>query len=279
MNKLVKCIVLGLSLITIGSIIFVIGGSLLYKNNGGFNLLKYQSKTYETVEDFKNIDINLITYDVTFRKSSDDKVKIEYVESEKELCSIAVVDSVLKITDTENLSWFDRIFSFGEKDMIIYLPEKEYGDLSMEITTSDVKFFSDATFSNVSVILTTGDVEGSLKVNKDLSFQLTTGDVEISNVNCEKISIVSTSGDVELDKIITSESFYIKTTTGDVKFTDCDSENIEIKTTTGDVFGTLLTGKIFDVKTTTGEKLIPQNSDGGNCKITVTTGDIKIKLI
>ncbi len=279
MNKLVKSIVLGLSLITVGSIIFVIGGSLLYKNNGGFNLLKYQSKTYETVEDFKNIDINLITYDVTFRKSSDDKVKIEYVESEKELCSITVVDSVLKITDTENLNWLDRIFSFGNKDMIIYLPEKEYSDLTIEVTTGDVKFFSDATFSNVSVILTTGDVEGSLKVNKDLSLKLTTGDVEISNVTCEKFSIVSTSGDVELDKIIASESFFIKTTTGDVKFTDCDSENIEIKTTTGDVFGTLLTGKNFDVKTTTGEKLIPQNSGSGNCKITVTTGDIKIKLI
>ena len=124
MNKLVKSIVLGLSLITIGSIIFVIGGSLLYKNNGGFNLLKYQSKTYETVEDFKNIDINLITYDVTFRKSTDNKVKIEYVESENELCSIAVVDSVLKINDKDNRKWFEKICSFGEKDMIIYLPEK-----------------------------------------------------------------------------------------------------------------------------------------------------------
>ncbi len=278
MKKLIITIVIGLSLVLVGGAVFVIGGSIIYKNNGGFDMSNYETKTVEIVEEFKDISIDLTTFDVTVRSSTDDKVKVVYLVGKKESCTISVVDSVLKITDSDDRNWFEKIFTFGEKDLIIYLPEKEYNDFSLDLTTGDLKLLCNATFSNANVEITTGDIEGSLKVKKDFTIKSTTGDVDINNVSCEKFSIVGTSGDVELNDVIASETFKIKTTTGDVEFTNCDGKDIEIKATTGDVIGSLLTGKTFTVKSTTGEKIVPPNSDGGTCKITVTTGDVKIKI-
>lgn len=278
MKKAITMIIIGLSLVFVGGIIFIIGGSIIFKTNGGFDISKREMKTVEIVEDFKNINVDLITYDVSLRPSQDGKTKIEYTETQKEKCNVVVSDSVLKITYKDDRKWFEKFFSFGGKSLTIYLPEKEYENLNIDITTGDLKLNSKATFKNATICSTTGDVEGSLKVLNDFNIKVTTGDIELSNINCENFSIVGTSSDIELIKVIASETFKIKVTTGDVEFSSCDSKNIEINGTTGDVVGTLLSGKTFTVSTITGEKILPQNSDGGICKINVTTGDVKIKL-
>ena len=279
MNSYVKSIIIGLSLIFIGSIVFVIGGGIIYKNYGGLDLSKGETKTLEITEEFKDINLDLITYDILIHPSNSENVKIVYTENEKVKCTISVVDSVLKITDKDTSNWLDRLFSYGEKSVNVYLPEKEYNDLIINLTTGDVKFLSTATFNNVSVEVTTGDIEGSINTKKNLTIKTTTGDVEISNVNCENLTINGTSCDVELLNVIATETFKIKITTGDVEFTACDSKFIEITSTTGDVIGSLLTGKAFTVSSTTGEKIYPENSSGGTCKVKTTTGDIKIKLV
>ena len=59
---------------------------------------------------------------------------------------------------------------------------------------------------------------------------------------------------------------------------DCDAAELEIKTGTGDVQGTLLSEKVFVVKTNTGKIQVPETVTGGKCKITTTTGDIRITV-
>ena len=78
--------------------------------------------------------------------------------------------------------------------------------------------------------------------------------------------------------MIASAKISIERTTGDVTFAISDANEIKVNTTTGDVEGSLLTGKVFDVKTSTGEKQVPNSTTGGSCKITTSTGDIKITV-
>ena len=279
MKKLIKIIAIALSLVVVGGIIFAIGGGIIMKKNGGFDISKYASKTFTTEEEFKDISIDLTTYDVTFRKSEDGKVKIDYLEGKKNTCDVKVVDSVLKITEIDDRNFIEKFFSINEKDLVIYLPEKEYNSVDIEITTGDIKFLTNANFLFANVKLVTGDVEGSLKVKNDAIIKTTTGDVELNDIICKNFSIIATTGDIDLTSVIASDNLTLKTTTGDVEFASCDSSNIIITATTGDVTGTLLTGKIFDVQTTTGDEIVPPNSEGGMCNVTVTTGDVKIKIV
>ena len=58
-----------------------------------------------------------------------------------------------------------------------------------------------------------------------------------------------------------------------------DAAEIEINTSTGDVRGSLASGKQFDAKSGTGKVRVPENSEGGSCKIYASTGNIDIKIV
>ena len=58
----------------------------------------------------------------------------------------------------------------------------------------------------------------------------------------------------------------------------CDAEEIYVTTGTGSVHGTLLTNKIFQVRASTGKIDVPESWEGGKCKITTTTGSVKISI-
>ena len=74
------------------------------------------------------------------------------------------------------------------------------------------------------------------------------------------------------------EMMDIRRSTGDVDIRGCDAPVIVIETDTGDVTGSLLTGKLFDIRTSTGNVQIPKSTLGGECRITTSTGDIRIVI-
>ena len=124
MKKLIIAIVIGLSLVFVGGIAMLIGGSIVYKNHGDFNLSRYENKTYIAEEEVNDLSIDLTTFDLNIKISSDDKLKVEYFSSDKEKCDIVLENGLLKITDIDERKWFEKIFSFGNKVLTIYLPEK-----------------------------------------------------------------------------------------------------------------------------------------------------------
>lgn len=71
----------------------------------------------------------------------------------------------------------------------------------------------------------------------------------------------------------------IKRSTGDVTFENCDAGELAVKTSTGDVTGLLRSGKVFLVETSTGSVDVPADEfRAGACRITTSTGDIKIRV-
>lgn len=86
-----------------------------------------------------------------------------------------------------------------------------------------------------------------------------------------------THGDVRISNLV-FDSIDITAITGDVLFDMCDANEIVVNVTTGDVEGTLLSGKVFDAHTVTGDVDVPENSDGGTCTVSLTTGDVSIDI-
>lgn len=257
----------------------------------------YTTKSYMIEESFTNISIDIDTADLYFLPSEDNTGKVVCKESEKISYNIFVADDTLNINVIDKRVWHDFIgFGFDSTKMTVYLPEATYNDLFIESRTGDICMPNNFSFDTASIICSTADIDFRAQVNTDLSIKLSTGDVSLSdsntaninievstgdvnikNITCENISTRSSTGEMKLNKIIASGFIKIKTTTGDVKLSDSDADTLDIKTSTGDVWCSLLSGKIFTTKTSTGDVSVPQNTaDGGVCRITTSTGDIKV---
>ena len=81
-----------------------------------------------------------------------------------------------------------------------------------------------------------------------------------------------------MTSLVASGRIEITRTTGDVYFGGCDAAEIYVETGTGSVNGTFLTDKIFQVYTNSGKIDVPECWEGGKCKITTTTGSVKISI-
>lgn len=207
----------------------------------------------------------------------------------------------LKVTGSTGDVYVSSSFKFSNVDLSLSTSDVKFeskveNDLNIKLSTGDVKL-SNVTVNNLNIETSTGDIKilnsivkndckfkftsGGVKmdnvsVDNNLNIVGSTGDAKLSNVTGKNANIKLSTGDSLLSSLILSNELTIEVSTGDIKFDGSDALNIYITTTTGDVKGTILTNKVFNVKTSTGDISYPETDKGGICKITTTTGDVKI---
>ncbi|MBQ6568953.1 MAG: DUF4097 family beta strand repeat protein [Clostridia bacterium] len=280
--------------------------------------VKYETNTYTADDIFDKIEITSKETDIVFKPSTDGRLSAVCVEREKVKHNVSVENGTLKITAEDNRKWYDHLGIFSKAlSMTVYLPSGEYEALKINCRTGDVLIGDPFAFKSAEITASTGDVScsnllsdtllvktstGDIKLDKvsagTIDLTVTTGDITAGEINCEDIlsvkvgtgrtnltdvtckSLISSgnTGDIVLKNTIASERFNIERGTGDVRFERCDAGEITVKTNTGDVTGTLLSEKIFVAKTSTGSVKVPETTSGGVCKITTSTGDIKISI-
>lgn len=310
------------------AVVFVFVGAILFTvalAAGGWDIRnlgspKYETNEYEIVENVENISVKSDTTDVRFLPSVDEKIRVVCYENTKIKNVISVVDGILKIEPQDTRKWYDHIsfFDFSSPDITVYLPEREYGALSVKISTGDVKIKSGSSFESIDLSGSTSDVEcgdcvkglldikvstgdvdlcaldaGEIKVKTstgDIDFENVscassiyvesdTGEAEFSSVRCNDFTRKADTGDTELEDVIAKGKFTFNQDTGDVKFDRCDASEIYVKTSTGDVKGSFLTDKVVYADTSTGKKDVPKSTSGGMCEIKTSTGNIIIKIV
>lgn len=312
-------LIIAASLVLVGWIIF--GGvmSMFKWDFSKLSTAKYESNYYEINENYKNISIITDTADIVFLPSENLMTLVSCYEQKNTKHSVTVKDGTLVIEVVDTRKWYEYIgINFGVPKITIYIPQAEYGMLSVKSSTGDVEIPKDFKFENIDVSESTGNVTnyasasevikiktstGSISVENistgALDLTVSTGKVTVSGVTCEgevtvgvstgkaKLtdtqckSVISSgsTGDILLNNVIAAEKFSIERSTGDVKFNSCDAAEIYVKTDTGDVNGTLLSDKVFITETDTGSINVPNSITGGRCEIATDTGDIKIDII
>lgn len=268
--------------------------------------------------EFSEITVVADTDDVEIIPSDKEYAYVVCQEKAKQKHSVEIKDKELVIKLEDTRKWYERIgIFFDEIKITVYLPKGQYGDLSVKISTGDVKISEALEFKGIDVDGGTGDVTCSALAKKHMNIKVSTGDIKITNVSAPVIGLSTTTGDISLEKVVcdgevtvnvstgdtradevTCKSFVTTGTTGDVNmsnvvaeellsldvhtgsisFDGCDAAEIRMTTSTGDVKGSLLSGKIFTVKTETGSIDVPDSTGGGSCKVTTTTGSIKIQI-
>lgn len=279
---------------------------------------KYETNKYDINDNFKNISVNVKTADIVFVASEKAKAEVVCYEQDNANHEVSVDNDTLTIKLVDERKWYEYIgINFRTPKITVYLPQGEYGNLTVSSTTGDTKIPSNHTYNSIDISASTGDVEcrasalesikiklntgdidienitaenvdltvttgeieaKSITCNSDFKTKVSTGEVELKDVSCKNLSSNGNTGDITLKDVIAEEKFAIERSTGDVKFEHCDANEIFVKTDTGDVKGSLLSDKVFITQTDTGNIDVPKTITGGRCEITTDTGDIKITV-
>ena len=281
-----------------------------------FSTVSYEMKTYSITDRFSNLEINTGWQNVSFLPAEDGKCRVECAENEDLTYTVKVEGDTLRVIQNDNSQWYDKVgvFSPENAQVTIYLPQGEYGQLSVVTSSGNIAVPSGLTFSSAIVKATSGEVgvkseitenleaesssgnivvEGfkgktfsaaaisgnitasGIEAQEQVSRQATSGEVGLSSCWAKEISLSCTSGDVALNDTRAQEKMEVQTTSGNVALSACDAEDIRIQTSSGDVGGSLLSEKRFAVQTSSGDVVVPDSPQASQiCQIITTSGNV-----
>lgn len=306
------------SLILVGGLVFTGGMTVLKWDFMKLSTIKYERNEHLVEESFRNITIVTDSDDVVFVPCDSENGSVVCFDSQKMTHAVSVENDTLTVKIVDTRKWYQYIgIHFGTPKLTVYLPQGEYGDLSIRGNTGDVQIPSDFRFGSMDVVQSTGDVTIGASVSDGLTVKTSTGDVRMNNVSANAIDVAVSTGKVEItdvaceddvkirvstgrttltnvtcaavisegttgklimNNVIAAETFSLKRNTGDVKFNGCDASAIYVTTSTGHVEGRLLSDKVFITDTSTGSVDVPKTITGGRCEIKTDTGDIAITV-
>ena len=256
MNKFIK--------ISISFIIFglVLIGLATYLNNGHIPRFSSNSekKNYSvSVNDVKNLDIDIIDSDVTIEENTVSKnIEIEYYTALERKVNIEHIGNKLSIKENKNIVGINfNIFSEKRK-LIIKIPKPSNIDINSVnkigdyfIKNLDIKsliinsklgdvYITNISASDADIKLATGNlnIDNLNSKNNSLKINVATGNVKLNNINDLKdISVDNKTGDTDLSSSII-KNINITNKLGNIKVSNLlseSSDNINLKTTTGNI--------------------------------------------
>ncbi len=311
-------LIAAIALIIVGDIIF---GGVMNMLNWDFSRLstaKFETNAYEISDEYKDILIDTSEANIELVPSEGTKTLVVCKEKHNAKHSVRAENGALVIELVDTRKWYEHIsfISFKSPKITVFLPQSEYGKLSVKSSTGDVNIPSDFAFDSIDISLSTGDVinsaaaesvriktsTGSITAKEQsartLVFETTTGHVNLSDsdagnvkinvttglailesLKCESLESDGDTGDLTLRNVIASGKLSVERDTGDIRLDGCDAAEIYIETDTGSVLGTLLSDKVFFAETDTGRVSVPKTTRGGRCEITTDTGNIRIEVV
>jgi len=291
-------LITAVALLLVGCMIFGGAMTVLKWDFTKLSTAKFEQNEYEITEAFQAISVDTDTADIVFLPSQDESCSVICYEQKNGKHSVAVKGDSLVIELVDTRKWYEHIgIGFGTPKITVYLPQAEYGALSVRSDTGDVEIPKNFRFESIDISEHTGDVRcgasasGTVRIKTTtgsicvqgifagaLDLAVSTGKVHMSDVACQDLISSGSTGDITLKQVIAEGCLSVKRSTGDVRLEASDAAEILIETDTGDVEGSLLTDKVFITKTDTGRVSVPKSVTGGRCEITTDTGDIKISI-
>ena len=286
MNKFIK--------ISISFIIFglVLIGLATYLNNGHIPRFSSNSekKNYSvSVNDVKNLDIDIIDSDVTIEENTVSKnIEIEYYTALERKVNIEHIGNKLSIKENKNIVGINFNFFTEKRKLIIKIPKSSNIDINSVnkigdyfIKNLDIKsliinsklgdvYITNISASDADIKLATGNlnIDNLNSKNNSLKINVATGNVKLNNINDLKdISVDNKTGDTDLSSS-TIKNINITNKLGNIKASNLPSEssdNINLKTTTGNItLSNLTANNSITLKSTTGDIIAEINDDESN---------------
>lgn len=273
----------------------IIGGIVLVRTGGDFSRLNNETieqkeKSFQASQ-MKELNFDMSSTDVEVVGSADtDKVVIKYPESKKQ--SYSITEENGKVTITEK---HDRIFNFFRFDIDFFnlkkwtiqivLPVDSLETLTLNGASGDVDISKLVIKKNLALSLRSGDVYlQDTTVAGETSVRLSSGEIELTNIVSKDLYLKATSGDLDVDRVIVANQSTMEVTSGDIVLSQFKAgQKTDLSTTSGDISGSLV-GQMIEYtiqsKVTSGDNSLPQHLEGGSKQLRVeaTSGDITIRF-
>ena len=286
MNKFIK---IAVSFIIFGIVLI---GLATYLNNGHIPRFSSNSekKNYTvSVNDIKNLDIDIIDSDVTLEENtSSNNIEVEYYTALERKVNIEHTGNKLSIKENKNIVGINFNFFSEKRKLIIKIPKSSNIDINSVnkigdyfIKNLDIKsliinselgdvYITNISASDADIKLATGNlnIDNLNGKNNSLKINVATGNVKLNNINDLKdISVDNKIGDTDLSSSAIKD-INITNELGNIKVSNLlseSSDNINLKTTTGNItLSNLTANNSITLKSTTGDIIAEINDDESN---------------
>ena len=183
-----------------------------------FNTVEYVTNEYPVEDTFSNISIRGNMDGVVFAPSEDGSCRVVCHEEEAYPHSVRVEENTLIIdTGKDDRQWHFGV-NFGDDPYItLYLPEKEYGALMVNVNTGSVTVSEGFVFESMHIELNTGSVRFEGCDAGTIFAETTTGDITGTLLTDKVFSADTTTGSIDVPKSATGGKCRLTTVTGDIR--------------------------------------------------------------
>ena len=234
----------------------------------------YETTLYDSLDVITDLDIDISSADVKILVTEGNP-KVECREADAIKHTVETVNGTLIIrNEIDNRFAID----YDKISVTVYLPKQSYGHLYIKNASGHIDVDEGLTFSSANIVASSGNIEYSSNVENDLKMDAASGNVLLSKFSCGTLNVDAASGDVKMTAVVAAKDISIHTSSGDILLNHCDANNLDITASSGNVVGTLLTPKTFDAVALSGSVHVPQDNEGGKCKIRASSGNIDISI-
>lgn len=229
--------------------------------------------------EFSSIVILSEDCDVRILPATDGKTHLTGALRHGRTLSAEVADGTLAVKVEDTRSWWQKLFSRSSL-LTLTLGGSEYGDLTIEGETGDVKVGDGFSFKNVEISLSTGNLALSdVTVAGDISIEQSTGDCVLTSVFASAVTLGGSTGDAYLTDLTVMGAIDTQRSTGKTVATRVAAASISAVADTGRMeFTDVTTVGALSVTTTTG-KSTHTNIKAGSVKIEADTGNVSLSAV
>ncbi|MCL1901361.1 MAG: DUF4097 domain-containing protein [Firmicutes bacterium] len=238
---------------------------------------------------YDNTNQNITLFDsnvkVTVNKSNDDKIHIDYQESEDLHYTITTTPDVIKFEKKDDYEWYQHLFiiHFEWPSVTIFLPDDYSGILDLTTSNDRVELKNIDTSNNITIKTSNARINLEDVTANKIDVQTSNGRVDLENIKANKIDVQTSNGRIQAKNTESLSSTELKTSNGNINITSLKSNgDIVLRTSNGDIGGSII-GNKDDYKitshTSNSSNNIPSVTPVGYTKnLTATTSNGKINI-
>ena len=233
---------------------------------------------------FRSLDAELHNCDLRFAPSGDGLCRVAYDGSTrfgKPEADVQGSRLVIRFEPTAS-KWVDRITGWledsGERRVTVFLPEREYEDVRVELDCGDCDLEAGLRFEIADLRSKSGDIRCAAAIREMLRIGTASGDADVEGVACDgEIVLQSSSGDFSAQAIRCAK-LRANSTSGDIKVRELDCGEAELRTISGDLtLEDAVVVRDLRLSTVSGDQRLSCRSAGSVTAVTVS-GDIHARL-
>lgn len=220
-------------------------------------------------------------------ESSDDRVHLSYVESERDFYDIDLANTgALTITYRDTRRWFERLFDFSfvsSHTTVLAVPAGFLGDLSLRTSNGRISGSSVSLQGNLNLRTSNGRVQlDAVRLSGDLGIATSNGAVELSSVEATTVTARTTNGAVTAERVVAETELHLRASNGRIATTAITAgRRIELEASNGHIEGTIddeMSLYAVRSRTSNGSNSLPENWGGGPKELQVSTSNGRIAL-